>query len=238
MTELLYATDAYLRSFEARVEAVDAERIALDRTAFYPTGGGQPHDMGTLRLGAGPERSVAEVRRDAGRVWHTVPGHSASPGDTAHGAIDWSRRHRLMRTHTALHVLCGVIYRDYGARVTGSQMEPLRARIDFELTSMTSDFVGAVERAVAAELAADRRIEVGMLSRAEAEKVPDLIRTKVNLLPADIDVVRTVDIVGLDKQADGGTHVRSTSEVGRVEIVDYRSKGKSNKRLVIEIHPE
>jgi len=179
---------------------------------------------------------VTAVQREAGRVWHTVPGHGLKNGDRVSGEIEWTRRHQLMRTHTALHILCGVIYRDGGILVTGSAMEPLRARMDFELESMRSDFVAAVERAVAEEIRADRPIEVGMLSRAEAEQVPDLIRTKVNLLPADITVIRTVNIVGLDMQADGGTHVRRTGEVGRVEIVDYRSKGKANKRLVIEVH--
>jgi len=236
MTELLYQSDAYLRTFDAMVTAADAVRVELDRSAFYPTGGGQPHDTGFLGVARIAPVAVTAVQRDAGRVWHTAPGHGLGVGDRVQGEIDWRRRHQLMRTHTALHILCGVIYRDGGILVTGSAMDPLRARMDFELESMRSDFVAAVERAVEAEIRADRPIEVGMVSRAEAERMPDLIRTKVNLLPADIAMVRTVNIVGLDMQADGGTHVRTTGEVGRVEIVDYRSKGKSNKRLVIEIH--
>src|SRR5262249_10126068 len=165
----------------------------------------------------------------------TAPGHRLEAGAAVSGEIDWERRHRLMRTHTALHVLCGIIWRDFGAPVTGSQMEPLRARMDFELASMRADFVQAVERTLEQEIRADRRIEVRTLPRREAEAIPDLVRTKVNLLPADLDRIRIVEIVGLDLQADGGTHVHSTAEVGRVRVVDYRSKGKSNKRLVIEI---
>ncbi len=235
MTELLFHGDSYLKTFEARVVRVDGERVDLDRTAFYPTGGGQPHDVGWLMVGGAAHAPVTEVQKDGGVVWHTCPGHRLEKGAAVAGEIEWERRHRLMRTHTALHVLCGVIWREFGAPVTGSQMEPLRARMDFELASMRSDFVHAVEKAVQAEIAADRRIEVRSLPRAAAESIPDLVRTKVNLLPAGIATIRIVDIVGLDLQADGGTHVRTTGEVGVIRVVDYRSKGKSNKRLVIEI---
>jgi len=235
MAELLFQADSYLRNFEATVRAIEGERVALDRTAFYPTGGGQPHDVGWLMLEGTPHAPVTEVRREGAHVWHTTPGHALRVGARVVGDVEWERRHRLMRTHTALHILCGVIWRDHRAPVTGSQMEPLRARMDFELDGMRADFVAAVERAVAAEIAADRRIEVRSLPRADAERIPDLVRTKVNLLPADIQTIRIVDIVGLDLQADGGTHVRSTAEVGRVRVVDYRSKGRANKRIVIEI---
>ncbi len=235
MTELLFHGDGYLRTFEARVVRVDGDRVELDRTVFYPTGGGQPHDVGWLMANGAAHAPVTAVQKDGGVVWHTCPGHRLEKGAAVNGEIDWERRHRLMRTHTALHVLCGVIWRDFRAPVTGSQMEPLRARMDFELASMRSDFVPAVETAVRAEIVADRRIEVRSLPRAEAERIPDLVRTKVNLLPADIATIRIVDIVGLDLQADGGTHVRTTGEVGVIRVVDYRSKGKSNKRLVIEI---
>lgn len=235
LTELLYHSDSYVRNFTARVTRVEGDRVGLDRTAFYPTGGGQPHDVGWLLCEGTPHAPVTEVKREAGVVWHLSPGHRLRAGMEVQGDIEWERRHRLMRTHTALHVLCGVIWRDFSAPVTGSQMEPLRARMDFELTSMRADFVQAIERTVQAEIDADRRIEVRVLPRAAAERIPDLVRTKVNLLPNDIDEIRIVDIVGLDMQADGGTHVRSTAEVGRMRVVDYRSKGKANKRLVLEI---
>lgn len=235
MAELLFHADSYVRNFDAVVRGVDDTRVALDRTAFYPTGGGQPHDVGWLLVEGTPHAPVTDVRREGAHVWHTVPGHTLRVGSRVQGEVEWERRHRLMRTHTALHILCGVIWRDHRAPVTGSQMEPLRARMDFELEGMRADLVHAVERAVATEIAADRRIEVRTLPRAEAERIPDLVRTKVNLLPPDITTIRIVDIVGLDLQADGGTHVRSTAEVGRVRIVDYRSKGRANKRVVIEI---
>jgi misacylated tRNA(Ala) deacylase len=168
-------------------------------------------------------------------VWHAAPGHGLGAGCRVHGEVDWERRYALMRTHTALHVLSAVIWRDHGVPVTGSGMEPLRGRMDFELAEMRADFARAIEAATNVEIRADRRIEVRLLPRAEAERIPDLIRTKVNLLPPDIETIRTVEIVGLDLQADGGTHVRSTREIGAVRVVDSRSKGKSFKRLVIVV---
>jgi misacylated tRNA(Ala) deacylase len=235
MTELLFHKDSYLREFDARVVAVDGERAAFDRTAFYPTGGGQPCDRGVLLVHGAHRAAVDEVRREGPLVWHTAPGHQLAVGDAVHGSLDWERRYGLMRTHTALHVLSAVIWRDYGSQVTGGNMEPLRARMDFELVTMHADFVQAVSAAVEEEIRADRPIAVRSVSRAEAEGIPDLIRTKINLLPADITMVRTVNIVGLDLQADGGTHVARTGEVGAVRVVDYHSKGKANKRIVIEI---
>jgi len=235
VTELLYFTDSYLREFDATVTAADERRLALDRTAFYPTGGGQPHDCGWIEPAGGPRLEVVEVRREGPVVWHVTTGHGLAVGARVRATIDWERRYALMRTHTALHVLSAVIWRDHGVPVTGSGMEPLRGRMDFELAEMSADFARAIEAAVAAEIRADRPIEVQLLPRAEAERIPDLIRTKINLLPAGIDTIRTVDIVGLDLQADGGTHVRSTREIGAVRVVDSRSKGKSFKRLVIAV---
>ena len=233
-TELLYLHDAYLRAFDATVTAVDPEtrRVALDRTAFYVTGGGQPHDTGTL---AG--LAVVDVRKDAGEVWHTLGDDEPLPdvGATVHGEIDWDRRHGLMRTHTALHVLCGVIWNEWGKAVTGGNMEPLAARMDFEFDPLPEGFGATVEQRVNEELAADRPIEVTFLPRDTAVTDEDLIRTKVNLIPESVAEIRVVDIVGLDKQADGGTHVRTTSEVGRVEVVKTESKGKANKRIRIRV---
>ena len=238
MTELVYHTDAYLREFEAVVTAVDGPAIALDRTAFYPGGGGQPNDLGTLTAG-GQTWTVAKVRKAGAEVWHEL---AADPGDlrhltglNAHGALDWERRHRLMRTHTAMHILCGVIFRDYGASVTGGNMEPLRGRMDFEFETMRQEFVRQIEEKINQEVAAAREVRVKSLPRAEAFQIPDLIRTKINLLPAGITDVRTVEIEGLDLQADGGTHVANTSEVGQIRIVDYKSKGKINKRIEIAL---
>ena len=234
-TDLLYLRDAELRSFDAVVVDVDGEgrRVALDRTAFYATGGGQPNDTGTL--GGLP---VVDVRKDGEHVWHTLGGDGPLPsvGNEVHGELDWERRHALMRTHSALHVLCGVIWHEWRVPVTGGNMEPLSARMDFELDPTPENFGPRVEELVNAELAADRPIEVTFLPRAEAVLDEDLIRTKVNLIPESVTDIRVVDIVGLDKQADGGTHVHSTREVGRLEITKVESKGKGNKRVRVTIH--
>lgn len=238
MTELLYQTDSYLRDFEARVTSVLPEQraVTLDRSAFYPGGGGQPCDFGTLTIG-GATHAVTSVKKQGADVLHFLGGDLALPtvGASARGQLDWSRRHRLMRTHTALHVLCGTVFRDYGALVTGGDMEPLKGRMDFEFETMRGELVREIEAAVNKEIEAAREVRVKILPREEAFQIPDLIRTKINLLPEGIQQVRTVEIVGLDLQADGGTHVRNTNEVGRVKVVDYKSKGAINKRIYIEI---
>ncbi|MDP9071428.1 MAG: alanyl-tRNA editing protein [Actinomycetota bacterium] len=229
MTELLYLRDAHLRTFGAKVTEVSERGVALDRTAFYPTGGGQPHDTGTL---AGLR--VTAVGKEGPVVWHTVDG-TLRVGQEVEGAIDWERRHQLMRTHTALHVLCGVIWNEWGKAVTGGDMQPLAARMDFEFDPLPEGFAVTVEQLVNAELGAARPVEVSFLPRQVALADDDLIRTKVNLIPESVDEIRVVDIVGLDKQADGGTHVARTDEVGRVRVVKTESKGKGNKRIRIEV---
>ena len=234
-TELLYASDAYLRTALGCVVDVRDDAVALDRTVFYPTGGGQPCDTGTLRWEGGEAR-VVDVRKEGPLVWHAVEGGLPMVGTEVEGKIDWERRHALMRTHTALHVLCGVIWNRWGKAVTGGNMEPLSARMDFEFDPLPEGFGAEVERLVNEEVAADRPIEVTFLPREEAVLDGDLIRTKVNLVPELVRTIRVVDIVGLDKQADGGTHVRTTSEVGRLEVVKTESKGKGNKRVRIAIH--
>ena len=235
MTELLYQTDAYLKEFTARVAAVDGQRVALDRSAFYATSGGQPHDLGTLSNGA-QTWEVTDVRREADNIWHTLSGEGMpAVGDTLTGQIDWQRRYRLMRTHTALHLLCGVVFRDYGALVTGGNMDIEEGRLDFELRDFTPELAQKIVEAVNQEVAADRRVEVRILPREEAFQIPDLIRTKINLLPEGIEQIRTIEIVGLDLQADGGTHVSNTSEVGGIRVTGYESKGRINKRIRIEL---
>ena len=229
-TERLYLRDAYLTRFEAAVVGVEDGAVALDRTAFYPTGGGQPHDLGQL----GGLR-VVDVRSRGDAVWHTVEGTLPELGATVEGSVDWARRHALMRTHTALHVLCGVIWHQYGVAVTGGNMEPASARMDFEFDPLPEGFAATVEDRINAELAADRPVEVSFLPRGTAVADEDLIRTKVNLIPPSVPEIRVVDIVGLDRQADGGTHVRSTGEVGRVVIVKTESKGKAFKRVRLRV---
>jgi len=236
VTELLYLKDAEQRAFTATVVAVDdaARRVVLDRTCFYPTGGGQPHDTGVL---AG--QPVLDVAKEGDIVWHTLGGTEALParGAATEGQIDWDRRHALMRTHTALHVLCGVIWNEWRVAVTGGNMEPLAARMDFEFDPLPGGFGSLVEELVNAELDAARPVEISFLPREEALRDSDLIRTKANLIPPSVTELRVVDIVGLDKQADGGTHVRRTDEVGHVRVVKTESKGKGNKRIRIEIVP-
>jgi len=241
-TELLYQRDSSLRSVEATVVDVDVESrlVALDKTVMFPGGGGQPADEGNLSLLAGGRQwPLLSARKAGGIVWHEVGADGPLPnvGDHMLIELDWERRHRLMRMHTALHVLCGVVFRDYGALVTGGNMGPDRARMDFEMDS--SDFtpgrVAEIERRANEELRAERDVRVQVLPRDEAFQIPDLIRTKINLLPEGIPEVRTVEIVGLDLQADGGTHVSNTREVGTLRVVGTRSKGKANKRLEIEL---
>lgn len=238
MTELLYQTDSYLQEFDANiVDVLNEQRaVILDRSAFYPGGGGQPCDLGTLTIGDGVY-PVEKVRKQGEDVLHFLGGTEPLPaaGAAAYGTLDWARRYQLMRTHTALHVLCGTVFRNYGALVTGGDMEPLKGRMDFEFESMRGDLVREIEAAVNTEAQKGREIRVRILPREEAFQIPDLIRTKINLLPEGIMQVRTVEIVGLDLQADGGTHVRNTNEVGNIRVVDYKSKGAINKRLYIEI---
>ncbi|HZS88744.1 MAG TPA: alanyl-tRNA editing protein [Chloroflexota bacterium] len=230
MTTLIYHADSYAREVDALVTAIDGTRVALDQTVFYAQGGGQPADHGLLSWADGEAR-VRDVRRTGDEVWHDLDGPLPAVGSAVHGAIDWERRYALMRAHTALHILCGVIWRDYGARVTGGSMEPGSARMDFELESMSANFAAEVEERINAEVAADREIRVRQLPRDEAFAIPDLIRTRINLLPPEIQVVRVVEIVGLDLQADGGTHVARTGEVGRISVTGHESKGRINKRL-------
>lgn len=234
MTEVLCYTDSYLKEFDAKIIAATANGVVLDRTAFYPGGGGQPSDMGVLHAG-GAQHKVTKLSRVEGQLVHELEGPPPAVGQAVHGVVDWDRRYQLMRTHTALHILCGVIWRDFGVQVTGGDMKTLAARMDFELESMSATFAQEVEAKINAEVAAARPIAIKTLPREEAFQIPDLIRTKINLLPPAIQQVRVVEIVGLDMQADGGTHVANTREVGRIRVVGHESKGRINKRLRIEV---
>ena len=240
-TDQLYLRDAYLTTAEAVVIDVrDDGAVALDQTVFYATGGGQPHDVGTLADASGNQWQVVEVRKQGDVLWHSILlGDGAEPpatGQAVTGTIDWDRRLQLMRTHTALHILCGVIWNEWGVLVTGGNMEPLSARMDFEFNPLPEGFAARVTGLVNAEIAADRPIEVSFLGRAAALADPELIRTKVNMIPESVTDIRVVDIVGLDRQADGGTHVASTGAVGRFEITKTESKGKGNKRVRMVLH--
>jgi misacylated tRNA(Ala) deacylase len=241
-TDAICYQDAYERTVEARVMAVDVEAgpsIVLDRTVFYPGGGGQPSDRGLIvRTSDGRSWTVAGAEKDGRAIVHTLEASAEGPpsvGDVVRVDLEWARRLSLMRTHTALHALCGVVWRDYGAQVTGGNMEPGAGRMDFEFETMSGDLVGAIEATVNDELAKARDVRVDVLPRDVAFAIPDLIRTKVNLLPPGIDEIRTVEIVGLDLQADGGTHVANTREVGRIKVTGYESKGRINKRIRIAL---
>lgn len=232
MTELLFLRDAYLRECTSTVVDVRDNAVVLDKTIFYYTGGGQPHDTGILGGNV-----VVDVRKDGDDVLHYLIEGAALPsvGDVVECSLDWDRRHRLMRTHTAMHVLCGVIWNEWKVPVTGGNMEPLSARMDFELPDVPEGFAQRVEQLVNEAVAANYPIEVSFLPRDTAVEDEDLIRTKVSLIPSNVKEIRVVDIVGLDKQADGGTHVASTRDVGTVRVVKMENKGKGFRRLRVEI---
>jgi len=238
MTRKLYHNDSYLQNFSAEIADHDLENhgLILDQTAFYPGGGGQPNDRGFIEttLGSFPIQKVKNVN---GQIVHFLPTEILLPevGSSPRFALDWDYRYQLMRTHTAMHILCGTIFRDYGASVTGGNMTPLQGRMDFEFASLKKELVQVIEDAVNTEIDNALPVSWRSIPRDEAFQIPDLIRTKINLLPKQIKEVRIVDIKGLDLQADGGTHVKNTSEVGKVRINDYKSKGRENKRIYLEI---
>ena len=231
-TDLLFLRDAYLQEATATVLDIRENAVVLDRTIFYATGGGQPHDTGSLG-----GQVVVDVRKEGGAVLHVLAEGAVMPvvGAQVDLVVDWQRRHNLMRTHTAMHVLCGVIWNEWRVPVTGGNMEPLSARMDFEFDPLPEGFTVRVEQLVNEAIAADFPIAVSFLPRDTAVTDEDLIRTKVNMIPDFVTEIRVVDIVGLDKQADGGTHVQSTREIGTFRVVKMENKGKGFKRVRVEI---
>ncbi|MEG3581651.1 MAG: alanyl-tRNA editing protein [Chloroflexota bacterium] len=234
MTEEIYNLDAYAAKCDAVITKIQDEGIFLDSTVFFPGGGGQPCDKGIMKTES-KDLEVNQVKRIEGEIFHFVNTDNLNVGDKIQCVLNWKRRHNLMKTHTALHIMCGVVWRDFQALATGGNMNELNGRIDFEFESLTSEMTKDIEEKINLEVNKNLPISVGFISREKAEKIPGLIRTKINLLPASIKTLRTIDIEGLDIQADGGTHVKSTSEVGKVKVVGHQSKGKSNKRIRIEI---
>ena len=237
MTEKLYLRDVSIESFDAIIQSIEENRVELNQTAFYVAGGGQPHDTGLLKWDGG-ESSVEDVRTIDGRVWHQLGGELPQQGITVTGFVDQVRRHQMMRTHTAMHILCGVMWQRWQKVVTGGNMDALSGRMDFELDEFPQGFAEQIEDLCNAEIAADRPVAVSFLQRSEAVLDRDLIRTKVNLIPDTVDEIRVVDIGGLDKQADGGTHVASTGDVGRIEITKTESKGRGFKRVRFVLHDD
>ena len=236
MTERIFSTDAYARETDATVLEVDSldQRVLLDRTVFYPGGGGQPHDTGALWVGD-DRLEVIKVTADSRGVWHWMGGDLPHRNLTVRAVIDWDRRYRLMRTHTAMHALCGVVWDRFAAPVTGGDMKPGEGRLDFEIPDWDPEAKGPLQDELNHQIALARKVEVGFLPREEADLDPSLIRTKVSLLPAELTEVRVIDIVGLDRQADGGTHVHDTGEVGPVEVVKVESKGKGFRRIRVAL---
>jgi len=232
VTELLYLKDHYLREFDAQVAKTEADVVVLDGTAFYPTGGGQPNDTGYIRWSGG-EAKVVDVSKKTGTVLHKLKGAPPPEGTAVHGSIDWDRRYVFMRYHSALHVLCGLVYHMYGGLVTGGQIYLDRARMDFDLQEINPDRVREIENACNRIIQEAHPISIRFLPRDEAMKKPDLIRTKINLLPTEIAEVRVVDIEGVDFQADGGTHVANTKEIQGIKVVKTDNKGKINRRMEI-----
>lgn len=232
MTELLYLADSYLKEFDAWVVGVTENAVELDRTAFYPRGGGQASDEGSLLADSRSWR-VLDVFKEGGRVLHKIDGEPPAVGASVRGVIDWDRRYALMRYHSALHVMVGVIYHRFGVLVTGGQMYPDRARMDFALEDMNRERIALIESESNRYIEQDLNINIRVLPREEAFRVPELIRTQINLLPQGIEEVRVVDVEGLDMQADGGTHVRGTREIGHLRVTKVENKGKINKRLEI-----
>lgn len=235
-TKLLYHDNSYMYECTAKVVAVEGDEIALDATVFYPGGGGQMPDKGSLSWEDYPEQieaSVIAVSKRDDVIWHLLTCAPPPVGTMVVGTIDWDFRYKMMRTHTALHILCGVIWKEFGVQVTGGQMYPDKARMDFAMEGLNKDRIAYIEQRINEAVAADYPIKVYRLPREKAFAIPDLVRTRINLLPPDIEEVRIVEIVGLDLQADGGTHVSHTSEVGGIKIVKAENKGKINKRLEI-----
>ena len=236
-TDPLYAIDSSIKAFDAKIIAVAGDEVALAATAFYPGGGGQPADQGTLRVGDATWQVVG-LRKDGDLIWHKLTGEGMpEDGKMAYGELDWDRRYLLMRTHTALHILSAIAYTDYGATVTGGNMEPGEGRLDFEIANFTPAVAEGMIHKANREVERDREVRVYSLPRDEALQLPDLVRTKTNLIPPEVTSIRLVEIVGLDRQADGGTHVSMTGEVGDIQLRGTRSKGASNKRIMIGLEP-
>jgi len=235
-TKLLYHENSYMYECTAKVVAVEGDEVALDATVFYPGGGGQMPDKGVITWDHYPdqyEASVIAVSKRDDVVWHLLSCTPPPVGTEVVGSIEWDSRYKMMRTHTALHILCGIIWKEFGVQVTGGQMYPDKARMDFAMENLNKERIASIEQKINEAVAADYPIRVYTLPREKAFAIPDLVRTRINLLPPNIEVVRIVEIVGLDLQADGGTHVHHTKEVGGIKIVKAENKGKINKRLEI-----
>jgi misacylated tRNA(Ala) deacylase len=232
MTERLFWKDMYMREFDATVETVDENGVKLDRTAFNPRGGGLVSDTGRLD---GVE--VVEVVKKDDAIYHLLaPGASLRPGESVHGTIDWERRHRIMRMHTTAHILSAVVHRETGALITGNQVAPVESRMDFSLEAFDRDrFAGYVKMANDAA-ASGAEVKTFFMKREEALSTPGFVKL-AGALPPDVAELRIVQIGDIDTQADGGVHVKNTSEIGEIVVNRIENKGKSNRRLYFSLKP-
>ncbi|HLX56902.1 MAG TPA: alanyl-tRNA editing protein [Ktedonobacteraceae bacterium] len=235
-TKLLYHENSFTFECSARVVAVEGDEIALDATVFYPGGGGQMPDRGIITWdNHGQEASVIALNKREDVVWHTLDRLPPPVGTEVVCTIDWEFRYQMMRTHTALHILCGIIWKEFAVQVTGGQMYPDKARMDFAMENLNKERITYIEERVNEAIETDYPIKAYTLPREKAFAIPDLVRTRINLLPPGIEEVRIVEIVGLDLQADGGTHVNHTKEVRGIKITKTENKGKINKRIEIRL---
>ncbi|MHA1990851.1 MAG: alanyl-tRNA editing protein [Candidatus Hodarchaeales archaeon] len=238
MTELLYSKDSYLSNFSAKVSSIEEDgAITLNKTIFYPGGGGQPRDKGFINY-KGMEYNVADIKKKGDTIHHYLEEFhdQIKIGEEINGEIDLELRMKHNRTHTAMHILCGVIYNEYGSTVTGGDFGALSGRMDFDIDNFSKDRIEFIEQKCNEAIKANYPIKIDFLTREEAEKTPELIRTKINLIPKFVQEIRTIDIVGLDKQADGGTHVKTTGEIGKIKVKKIDNKGKGRRRIYLEIN--
>ncbi|MBI2674870.1 MAG: alanyl-tRNA editing protein [Candidatus Aenigmarchaeota archaeon] len=230
MKGALYLSDSYIREWEAMVEAAEGRIILLDSTAFYPAGGGQPADKGIMKNPDGRVFSVLSVSKRDGRIYHEVDSDGLKAGESVSCELDWERRYRLMRMHTATHILCAVIHKHTRALITGNQLDVERTRVDFNLDDFDKNKVQGYADEANKIIAQGKDVRIYFMKRGEALSIPSVVKL-ANSLPPQIEELRIVEIPGIDLQADGGTQVRNTSEIGRIRIEAMENKGKNNRRI-------
>ena len=230
MTERLYQKDSYLRDFEGQVVRVEPDGVVLDRTVFFPSGGGVMGDQGFLTAADGTKYQVVETLDMEGEVFHKLDKPGLQAGDSVKGALDWERRYILMRYHTATHVLTGVMFKDYNVRVTGNQLTPEKGRVDFSFETYDKAVLEEGFQKSNDLVAKNLPVEISFLPASEAKARPELFKLETGFRH-DLDELRLVDIVGFDVQADGGCHVAHLKEVGSLTMTKAENKGKSNRRV-------
>ncbi|MCK5659773.1 MAG: alanyl-tRNA editing protein [Methanosarcinales archaeon] len=234
----LYLADCYIKEFNATVTGItdkdDGNQfVVLDQTAFYPKAGGQPHDIGAM-IKDEQEYPVIYVGKFDGIISHEISGGGLTAGDNVTCKIDWERRYRFMRHHTACHVLSAVIHKETGAKITGNQIGEDKTRVDFSLDDFDRELIKSYETKVNTLVDSHIPVNISFLSRQRAMEIPSLVKLAAGL-SEDIENVRIIDIVDYDMQACGGTHVANTDEIGHIEIIKAENKGKSNRRIYFRL---